>query len=221
MTAAKVMNVITTLRQAVAAVSAYTQVKLEDVPKLLATRKLERLLTPKPRPRMLKEDQRLCSRAKWLTYPPTHILLKMNLSCTSFVPSEKPKVIYSNTLEFGQACEELSWNHGTSTPFRSETNGIADKQNQGRNICSTVTIWLGRTMVGGFRGVCYPRNVLGELVKGPAIPFGSTVEYHPVSTKNQSRLHRCGKKVFVTWNFSRICIVCGRNLERRYFGRRH
>ena len=42
-------------------------------------------------------------------------------------PSRKPKVIYTdNSLEFGRSCEELSWNHCTSTPHRSETNGIAE-----------------------------------------------------------------------------------------------
>ena len=40
-------------------------------------------------------------------------------------PDRKPKVIYTdNSLEFGKACEDLSWNHCTSTPHRSETNGI-------------------------------------------------------------------------------------------------
>ena len=40
----------------------------------------------------------------------------------------KPKVIYTdNSLEFGKACEGLSWNHCTSTPHRSETNGIAER----------------------------------------------------------------------------------------------
>ena len=40
----------------------------------------------------------------------------------------KPNVIYTdNSLEFGKACEELSWNHCTSTPHRSETNGIAER----------------------------------------------------------------------------------------------
>ena len=35
-----------------------------------------------------------------------------------------------NSLEFGKACEELSWNHSTSTPHRSETNGIAEREVQ-------------------------------------------------------------------------------------------
>ena len=43
-------------------------------------------------------------------------------------PSEKPKVIYTdNLLAFGQSCEDLSWNHRTSTPHRSETSGIAER----------------------------------------------------------------------------------------------
>ena len=43
-------------------------------------------------------------------------------------PERKPKVTYTdNTLEFGKACEDLSWNHCTSTPHRSETNGIAER----------------------------------------------------------------------------------------------
>ena len=29
--------------------------------------------------------------------------------------------------EFGTSCEELSWNHRTSTPHRSETNGISER----------------------------------------------------------------------------------------------
>ena len=44
------------------------------------------------------------------------------------VPDRNPKVIYTdNSLEFGKACEDLSWNHCTSTSRRSETNGIAER----------------------------------------------------------------------------------------------
>ena len=43
-------------------------------------------------------------------------------------PTRKPKVIYTdNSLEIGKSCEEVSWNHFTSTPRRSETNGIAER----------------------------------------------------------------------------------------------
>ena len=30
-------------------------------------------------------------------------------------------------MEFDKACEDLSWNHCTSTPHRTETNGIAER----------------------------------------------------------------------------------------------
>ena len=44
-------------------------------------------------------------------------------------PDRKPKVIYTdNSLEFGKSCEDLFWNHCTSTPHRSETNSIAERR---------------------------------------------------------------------------------------------
>ena len=43
-------------------------------------------------------------------------------------PDRKPKVLYTdNSLEFGKACEDLSWNHCTSAPHKSETNGVAER----------------------------------------------------------------------------------------------
>ena len=43
-------------------------------------------------------------------------------------PNRNPQVIYTdNSLEFGKACEDLSWNYCTSTPHRSETNGLAER----------------------------------------------------------------------------------------------
>ena len=45
-----------------------------------------------------------------------------------FIPTWRPKVVYTrNSQEFGKACEDLSWNHCTSTPHRSETHGIAER----------------------------------------------------------------------------------------------
>ena len=63
-------------------------------------------------------------------------------------PERKPKVIYTdNSLEFGKACEDLSWNHCTSTPHRSETNGIAERAvrrvKEGRHLSCIVAIRLG------------------------------------------------------------------------------
>ena len=46
-----------------------------------------------------------------------------------FLESDRnPGVIYSDSsLEFGKVCEDLSWNHCTSAPHSSETNGIAER----------------------------------------------------------------------------------------------
>ena len=57
---------------------------------------------------------------------------------------------------------------------------------------------------------CYLQNIHGKLsdgktpyerrlgmpFNGPVIPFGAMVEYHPISAKDQSRLHQFDSKVF-------------------------
>ena len=35
----------------------------------------------------------------------------------------------------------------------------------------------------------------GQPFKGPIIPFGSLVEYHPITAKDRSRIHQFGKKI--------------------------
>ena len=44
-------------------------------------------------------------------------------------------------------------------------------------------------------GKYHTRDVFGKPCKGPIIPFGSLVEYHPITAKDQSRIHQFGKKV--------------------------
>ena len=42
-------------------------------------------------------------------------------------PSHRPKVVnIDNSMEFGKACEDLAWNHRTSTLHRCERNDIAE-----------------------------------------------------------------------------------------------
>ena len=55
-------------------------------------------------------------------------------------------------------------------------------------ICETFTDLLSD------RKTPYERR-LGEPFRGPIIPFGSLVEYHPITAKDQSRIHQFGKKV--------------------------
>ena len=129
-------------------------------------------------------------------------------------PDRKPKVIYTdNSLEFGKACEDLSWNHCTSTPHRSETNGIAERAaRRVKEGTSAVLLQSGLNeswWADSMECYTYLRNVpdllsdgktpyerrFGQPFKGPTVPFGSLVEYHPITAKDQSRIHQFGKKV--------------------------
>ena len=72
-------------------------------------------------------------------------------------PTRKTKIIYTdNSLEFGKSCEELSWNHCTSTPHRSETHWIAERAvlrvEEGTSAV-LLQSGLDKRMVGGFHGV--------------------------------------------------------------------
>ena len=129
-------------------------------------------------------------------------------------PSHTPKVVFTdNSMEFGRACEVLSWNHHTSTPYRSETNCIAERAvRRVKEGTSAVLLQSGldeRWWSDSMECNCYLRNVqdlvadgktpcegrLGEPFKGPMIPFGPIVEHHPTSPKDQARIHQFDKKV--------------------------
>ena len=129
-------------------------------------------------------------------------------------PERKPKVIYTdNSLEFGKASEEFSRNHCTSTPHRSETNGIAERAvRRVKEGTSAVLLQSGLNenwWADSMECYTYLRNVtdllsdgktpyerrFGKPFGGPVIPFGSLVEYHPITAKDQSQIHQFGKKV--------------------------
>ena len=113
-------------------------------------------------------------------------------------PDRKPKVIYAdNSFELGNACEDLSLNHSTSTPHRSETNRIAERAvRRVKEGTSAVLLQSGLSESWWADSMdCYTflRNVInlfsdgntpyerrfGQPFKGPIIPFVSLVEYHP------------------------------------------
>ena len=131
-------------------------------------------------------------------------------------PNRKRNVIYTdNSLEFGTACEDLSWNHCTSTPHRSETIGIVERAvRRVKEGTSAVFLQSGLNenwWADSMECYTYLRNIqdvlsdgktpyerrFGEPFKGPIIPFGSLVEYYPISAKDQSRIHQFGKKVLL------------------------
>ena len=84
-------------------------------------------------------------------------------------------------------------------------------QNKRRNVCC-VLLQSGldeKWWAGSMECCCCFRSVQDLLADGkapykkpirrtftgPVIPFGSVVEYHPISAKDQSRLHQVGKEV--------------------------
>ena len=140
---------------------------------------------------------------QWIqAYPcETRTSQETQMSLQKFLePDRNPKVIYTDiSLEFGKACEDLSWNHCTSTPHRSETNGTAR-----RAVCrvkegtSAVLLqsglnekWWADSMecfticetfkISCLTGKLHTKGVFGVPLKGPVIPFGSLVEYYPSS----------------------------------------
>ena len=133
-------------------------------------------------------------------------------------------------LEFGKACEDLSWNHCTSTPHRSETNGIAERAvRRVKEGTSAVLLQSGLNeswWADSMECYTYLRNVtdllsdgktpyerrFGQPFKGPIIPFGSLVEYHPITAKDQSRIHQFGKKV-LPGLFLGYALYAGEELE--------
>ena len=156
-----------------------------------------------------------------------------------FEPLEKPKVIYTdNSLEFGKSCEALSWNHRTSILHRSETNGVAERAvrriEEGTSAALLQSSLDEKWSVDSVECYCNLRNIqdllsdgktlyerrFGEPFKGLVVPFGLMVEYHRGSAKDLSKLSPVRKENF-TWNVSQIFPACGRNLEKRHFGRRH
>ena len=58
-------------------------------------------------------------------------------------------------------------------------------------------------------------RLFGKPFEGPIIPFGSLVEYHPhhpITAKDQSRIHQFGKKVLPVL-FLGYALYAGGNLE--------
>ena len=159
-----------------------------------------------------------------------------NLVCAKTKISGNGKEFTNNSLAFGKSCEDLSWNHRKSTRHRSETNGIAQRAlRRVKEGTSAVLLQSGldeRWPADSMECYCSLRNVqdlladgktsyerrFGELFKGSMIPFGAMVKYYPISTRDQTSPIWTESS---TWNFHRMCVNCGRNLERRYYGNRH
>ena len=141
----------------------------------------------------------ICSRGAGLGHPMDPVVSVQNKNFSGpgelekfLEPNRKHQVIYTdNSLEFGKACEDLSWNHCTSTPHRSETNGIAERAvRRVKEGTSAVSLQSGldeKWWADSVECKTYLRNIqdllsdgktpyerrFGEPFNGPIIPFGS------------------------------------------------
>ena len=98
-------------------------------------------------------------------------------------PSQKLKVIYTdNSSEFGKSCEEISRTHRTSTPYRSETNGIAERAfRRVKEGTSAVLLQSGldeRWWSDSMDCFCYLRNVQDPLADGKKLRMKDALENH-------------------------------------------
>ena len=116
------------------------------------------------------------------------------------------------------------------TPHRSETDGIAERAvRRAKEGTSAVLLQSGLNeswWADSMECYTYLRTVtdllsdgktpyerrFGQPFKGPIIPFGSLVEYHPITAKDQSRIHQFGKKV-LPGLFLGYALYAGENLE--------
>ena len=134
------------------------------------------------------------------------------------------KVIHTdNSLEFGKAFEDLSWNHCTSTPHRSGTNGIAEKTvrrvKEGKSAVLLRSSLDENWWADSTECYTYLRNAQDLLsdgktpyerrfwkpLKGPIFPFGSLVEWYFISAKDQSRIHHFERKSYLDYSSGTHC----------------
>ena len=103
-------------------------------------------------------------------------------------PSHRPKVLSTdNSMEFGKACEDLSWNHHTSTLHRSETIGIAKRAKAVRRVkegTSAVLLQSGLDERWSVECHCYLRN-LQDLLPMRRRPMKDDWENHSKDQTNR------------------------------------
>ena len=140
-------------------------------------------------------------------------------------PNRKPKVIYTDSsLEFGKDCEDLSWNHCTSTPHRSETNWIAERAvRRVKEGTSAVLLNSGldeKWWADSMECYTYLRHIqdllsdgktayerrFGKPFKGPIIPFGSLVEYYLFLRKTSQESIILERKFYLDCALDKLCM---------------
>ena len=129
-------------------------------------------------------------------------------------PTRKPKVIYTdNSVGFGKSSEGVV--EGTSAVLLQSG---PDKEWWADSMECYFYLRNNQDLLSDGK-TTYERR-FGKPFTASVIPFGAMVEYHPVSAKDISRLHQFARKV-LPGILLRLCIICGENLARRHYGRRH
>ena len=128
-------------------------------------------------------------------------------------PNRKPEVIYTdNSLEFGKACEDLSWNHCTSTPHRPETNGIAKRAvrrvKEGTSAVLSQSGLDENWWADSMECYTYLRNIKDLLSDGKTPYERRFGEPCLASTKLESKQSSCGDMVvgirLLSWRHSKL-----------------
>ena len=109
--------------------------------------------------------------------------------------NRKPNNIYT----VGKACEDLSWNHCTSTPNRSETNGIAEREvRRVKEGTSAVLLQSGldeNRWADSMECYTYLRNVTDRLTDEKT-PYERRFGKPPIKDRS-FRIRQFGKKVLL------------------------
>ena len=149
-------------------------------------------------------------------------------------PLQKLEIIYTDKSKTViDACQDLQWNHHTSTPHRSETNGNGRKgrpQSERRDSCRTSLKWTPCRMKGLYDlSNCYLRNMhdkmtdvktafemrFGKKFEGPSIPWEHLLDTFRLSRRTR-RIHQFGKKT-LTEIFLRCVSRAGGEVLKRHW----
>ena len=151
-------------------------------------------------------------------------------------PDRKPKVIYTdNSCEFGKVWSFLELLYVDTTQIRNKWDCRKCSANsEGRHLCCIVAIRSDNWWADSMECYTYLRNVtdllsdektlyerrFGQPFKGPIIPVGSLVEYHPFYCEGPIKNPSIWKES-LTWIVPRIRSVRRGTLEGWHIGCRH
>ena len=126
-------------------------------------------------------------------------------------PDQKPRINHTfDSLDFFSRLWRLLLDHDKSTPYRSETNGIAEYAvRRVKEGTSTLMVQLGlseKWWGEALKFFCSVRNMQDKLAErkspcgrrfgtpfdGSVIPYGAEICFDPISTKDKSRHHQFG-----------------------------